>query len=268
MGIWEYQDKNCEATYDTVTSDVCIFCGHQLRKVREIELEHENCCNWRNKKHIKMCPVCGWWTVFHEYYEFKQFCDDDAIFRNYGAAASLKKLNLDDMSIPIDDITKFLLAKYNNRFLVNPQLFEETVASAFRGMGYYARTTAYQRDGGIDVILDGKDNKTIGIQVKRYKNSIRVSQIREFAGALIENDMTSGIFVTTSRFQKGVCESVANFNARGIAIELFDSNKFYDALQINQIRRKIQYEELVDTILQLKLELVYKDEGVLNNYKK
>lgn len=47
------------------------------------------------------------------------------------------------------------------------------------------------------VILDGKGNKTIGVQVKRYKNSIRVSQIREFAGALIENDMTKGIFITT-----------------------------------------------------------------------
>ena len=148
-----------------------------------------------------------------------------------------------DVSLPIEDVSDYLLAKYEERFLMSPRLFEETVAAAFRNAGYYARTTAYQNDGGIDVILDGKDNKTIGVQVKRYKNSIKVSQIREFAGALIENDMTKGIFVTTSKFQSGAYKSVSNFAERGIGIELLDSERFYDALKIKHINKN-KYNKL------------------------
>lgn len=143
---------------------------------------------------------------------------------------------------------------------MHPRLFEETVAAVFRNVGYYAQTTAYQKDGGIDVVLEGKNNKVVGVQVKRYKNSIKVSQIREFAGALIENDMTEGIFVTTSRFQSGAFKSATNFEKRGIGIELIDSNKFYDALQIKKIDQR-GYDELIDVLSKVKLEETYRSDG-------
>ncbi len=167
----------------------------------------------------------------------------------------LKKLDLDDISLPLDDVSQYLLAKYEDRFSMHPRLFEEIVASAFRDAGYYARTTEYQNDGGIDVVLDGKGNKTIGVQVKRYKNSIKVSQIREFAGALIENDMTKGIFVTTSKFQGGAYQSISNFKERGIGIELMDSDRFYDALQIMRGTDKLR-DEIIEDVSKIKLKLL------------
>jgi restriction system protein len=54
-------------------------------------------------------------------------------------------------------------------------MFEETVASVFRSLGYDATVTAYSGDGGIDVILH-KGEERIGVQVKRYRNSISVEQ--------------------------------------------------------------------------------------------
>ena len=253
MGIWLYQNENNSVKNEIVCNDYCIFCKTKMRVVREIELKRKNKWNFENRKQIKLCPVCGWWTVIQKYGENGQFCGDPTIICTYGSYAVLKKLDLVDVSLPIEDVSDYLLAKYEERFLMSPRLFEETVAAAFRNAGYYARTTAYQNDGGIDVILDGKDNKTIGVQVKRYKNSIKVSQIREFAGALIENDMTKGIFVTTSEFQCGAYKSASNYSEKGIGIKLINSDMFYDALQIKKEADDSLYEEIIKEISGIKL---------------
>ena len=74
-------------------------------------------------------------------------------------------------------MSRYLTAKYEERFIINPRLFEETVASVFKSIGYFTRVTAYQNDGGIDIILDGNDNKVIGVQVKRYSSKSSLSFI-------------------------------------------------------------------------------------------
>jgi restriction system protein len=104
-------------------------------------------------------------------------------------------------------------------------------------MGYNVRVTAYSGDDGIDVILDGPGNDVIGVQVKRYKGSIEVEQIRAFTGALVLGGLTKGIFVTTSRFQAGAVGTVDRLSRRGYRIELMDADRFYDALKIAQRAR-------------------------------
>jgi restriction endonuclease Mrr len=79
--------------------------------------------------------------------------------------------------------------------------------------------------------------------VKRYKNLISVDQIRSFAGALLINGMTRGMFVTTSSFQSGAERTSALAGMRGIAVELVDAQRFYDALGIAQ---RNAYETLAD----------------------
>jgi restriction system protein len=113
-------------------------------------------------------------------------------------------------------------------------VFEETVASVFRDLGYGARVTAYSGDDGIDVILDGQSDTMIGVQVKRYRNSIQVEQIRSLAGALVLGGLTRGIFVTTSTFQGGADDTAQRLNTRGYQIELMDATRFFDALKIAQ----------------------------------
>lgn len=89
--------------------------------------------------------------------------------------------------------------------------------------------TGYSNDGGIDLILN--DNKsTIGVQIKRTKNNIKVEQIRAFLGAMVINGYSKGIYISTSDFQSG-CNKIA----LRTGIKLINANKFYDALKEAQI---------------------------------
>jgi hypothetical protein len=56
-------------------------------------------------------------------------------------------------------------------------------------------------------------------------------------GALVENGLTKGLFVSTSDFQPGAVKSARTFTQlHGRPIELIDAEKFYDALKIAQRR--------------------------------
>jgi restriction system protein len=93
--------------------------------------------------------------------------------------------------------------------------------------------TAYSGDDGVDMILDAPAGK-IGVQVKRYSGAIAVSQIRELTGALVVNGLTKGMFVTTSGFQSGAARTAEMSARHGDPIELYDADRFFDALQIAQ----------------------------------
>jgi len=150
---------------------------------------------------------------------------------------SLKELDLTDISTPLAEVRQYLLAKENSMFDAHPQLFENVVASVFSGLGWNARVTAYSGDDGIDIVLDGPDDKTIGVQVKRYRRERRIEaeQIRSFAGALLLNGHTKGVFVATSPFRKGAQNTARKYADFGYPIELIDAEKLLDALGIAQI---------------------------------
>ncbi|QOZ06889.1 restriction endonuclease [Bradyrhizobium sp. CCBAU 51765] len=122
-------------------------------------------------------------------------------------------------------------------------MFEETVASVFRSLGYEATVTAYSGDDGVDVILQ-KGKERIGVQVKRHRNSISVEQIRSLAGAMIVNDVTKGIFVTTSKFERGSARTIDRLRVRGYPIELIDAPRFFDMLKLTQIDAPESFEQV------------------------
>lgn len=121
---------------------------------------------------IRCCPVCGWWTKREElrvyHIGFGGFDTSDGRII-YGAAGSLRELDLKDQSIPIEEIRAYLAAKYDSRFSIDPWKFEETVASIYRDFGFEVRVTGRSGADGIDVILDGPDDSVIGVQVKGTK---------------------------------------------------------------------------------------------------
>ena len=153
-------------------------------------------------------------------------------------------MDLADIKVPIEEVRAYLLAKYDARFTLHPRLFEETVASVFRTLGYAADVTAYSHDGGIDVILR-KSREVIGVQVKRYKNRIKVEQINSLAGALLRSDITKGMFVTTSSFQSGAPAAASEFEKRGYQIELIDAARFFDALKLARRRPFSNFDEFL-----------------------
>ncbi len=181
---------------------------------------------------LEYCDTCGWWRVLKQYLIWAEVHQLWTIF--FGCSGTLKNLDVSDINTPIEEATKYLVARYNSRFSINPKLFEDVVGNVFKDVGYDVYVTGYSNDGGIDVVLGKPNEELIGVQVKRYKDKIKVEQIRSFAGALLLNGYNKGIFVTTSDFQPGAVKASKVFKAKTLPIKLLNSEKFYDALKISQ----------------------------------
>jgi restriction system protein len=233
MSIWRYADRVLEIANikSALAASECPFCRSGLELLREDIHGGSLSPRFNSIEKLWACPICGWWKGH------RTSSTSNRDFRRsneWGAAASLQQLNLKDLSLPIEEVRAYLAAKYEARFDLHPRLLELVVASVFRDHGYLAETTAYSNDGGIDVVLRGKDEERIGVQVKRYRKSIEVEQIRSFAGALLLKGLTKGVFVTTSTFQRGAGEASATAASMGYSIELQDATKFLDSLRIAQ----------------------------------
>jgi restriction system protein len=182
------------------------------------------------KKWIDLCPTCGWWSVSHH---SKRDLGLDVYGHIHRASGTLRNLDPSDLSVPLDELSQYLLAKYDDRFRVNPKRYEDLVGSVFKAAGYHVRVCSYSNDDGVDVfVFDGDSNDTVGVQVKRHRGKIEAHQIREFSGALMLNDLTRGIYVTTSEFTRGATSTAARRNTRGVAIRLWNAVSFYDCLRL------------------------------------
>ncbi len=169
-----------------------------------------------------------------------------------------------NLSAPITELRTYLLARYDQRFAMHPRLLELLVLEVFKDFGFTGHATAYQNDGGIDVILAGKDDVLIGVQVKRYRESISVEQIRSLAGALVLHGFTRGLFVTTSEYQRGCATTAQRFERRGLPVELIDATRLLHALHVTQ--REIDYEEadVMAIVAQAPLQLLAHTIGSCN----
>jgi restriction system protein len=179
------------------------------------------------------CPACGWWlidkivecTTRHNVWNM-----------HFGASGALKTLDVRNVELPLEEVRRYLTARYDSRFGVHPRKFEEVVASVFKSLGYDSHVTAYTGDGGIDAVLTDSSGSSIGIQVKRSKNRIKAEQIRAFLGALTIAGRPKGVFVTTSCYQSGARACADAATRIGTAIKLVDADRFFDLLKIAQIR--------------------------------
>lgn len=249
MPVFNYKDYNNPTWQDdNPHSSTCLYCKSKLSRVeidrtwnidyKEIRnihketienyKEHNELEDWQTdfdftKKSIEVwinfCENCGWWRLIQDFSISANKWQIWQIF--FGVTSSLKNLDLEDINTPIDEVRQYLLAKYESRLSIHPKLFEDLTASVFRNLGYHSIVTGYTNDGGIDVVLE-KNNKQIGVQVKRYKNKIEVEQIRSFAGALLLGGYPEGIFVSTSDFRRGSHNAAKKFSKKGLPIKLIN----------------------------------------------
>ncbi|MFI6084903.1 restriction endonuclease [Streptomyces sp. NPDC051217] len=89
---------------------------------------------------------------------------------------------------------------------MDPLEFEELVAELFRAMGMQAVTTKRSGDGGVDV--DALDPEPIRggkiiVQVKRYRNTVPPSAVRDLYGTVQDAGANKGVLITTSTFGPG-----------------------------------------------------------------
>jgi len=263
MPIWVYKDTSPDTSIESVSTIHCIFCQMELDTFENQKWKRNQRFYFPDKAYceIGFCPGCGWWRV-RTHLDYWWSSTKNAVI-DEGAAGSLKVLDLADIRIPMEEVKSYLVAKYEARLTMSPRLFEETVASVFHDLGYEAIVTSATNDGGIDVVLTSSDNTKIGVQVKRWKNVVKVEQIRSFAGALLLGKFTKGVFVTTSDFQSGVQHTVGRFKMRGYPIELVNAQRFYDALKIAQktiYQRPTDPEVYIRTVQEISHEVTaYED---------
>lgn len=104
----------------------------------------------------------------------------------------------------------------------SPEFFEKLVIDLLIKMGYGgSRKNAGEAlgrtgDGGIDGSIreDKLGLDTIYVQAKKWGNSVPISAVRDFAGALLSRKSKKGIFITTSGFPKSAHEYVNSIEHR------------------------------------------------------
>ncbi|WP_317442134.1 restriction endonuclease [Streptomyces collinus] len=120
---------------------------------------------------------------------------------------------------------------------MDPIEFENLVAELFRAMGMQAVTTQRSNDGGVDVdaldpapIRGGK----IVVQVKRYRNTVPPTAVRDLYGTVQDAGANKGVLVTTSRFGPG-----SHTFANGKPLELISGPELVDLLHRHGLRGRL-----------------------------
>ncbi|MGW0710033.1 restriction endonuclease [Streptomyces sp. NPDC002643] len=120
---------------------------------------------------------------------------------------------------------------------MDPLAFEALVAELFRAMGMQAVTTQRSNDGGVDVdaldptpIRGGK----IVVQVKRYRNTVPPTAVRDLYGTVQANGANKGVLVTTSKFGPG-----SHTFANGKPLELVSGAELVDLLHRHGLRGRL-----------------------------
>ncbi|MFB7592084.1 restriction endonuclease [Streptomyces sp. NPDC056169] len=89
---------------------------------------------------------------------------------------------------------------------MDPIAFEGLVAELFRARGLQAVTTRRSNDGGVDVEALDSDpisGGSIVVQVKRYRNTVPPTAVRDLYGTVQDAGANKGVLVTTSKFGPG-----------------------------------------------------------------
>ncbi|MEE4597932.1 restriction endonuclease [Streptomyces sp. DSM 41524] len=120
---------------------------------------------------------------------------------------------------------------------MDPIAFESLVAELFRAMGMQAVTTQRSNDGGVDVdaldptpIRGGK----IVVQVKRYRNTVPPTAVRDLYGTVQDVGANKGVLVTTSGFGPG-----SHTFANGKPLELISGAELVDLLRRYGLRGRL-----------------------------
>ncbi|WP_406731126.1 restriction endonuclease [Streptomyces sp. NBC_01794] len=120
---------------------------------------------------------------------------------------------------------------------MDPVAFENLVADLFRAMGMQAVTTQRSNDGGVDVdaldpapIRGGK----IVVQVKRYRNTVPPTAVRDLFGTVQDAGANKGVLVTTSGFGPG-----SHTFANGKPLELVSGTELVDLLHRHGLRGRL-----------------------------
>lgn len=122
-------------------------------------------------------------------------------------------------------------------FAMDPIAFENLVAELFRAMGMEAVTTQRSGDGGVDVeALDPAPIRggRIVVQVKRYRNTVPPTAVRDLYGTVQDKGANKGVLVTTASFGPG-----SYTFANGKPLELVPGDQLVELLHQYGLRGRL-----------------------------
>ncbi|WP_030691150.1 restriction endonuclease [Streptomyces globisporus] len=120
---------------------------------------------------------------------------------------------------------------------MDPIAFEGLVAELFRARGLQAVTTQRSGDGGVDVEAldpDPISGGSIVVQVKRYRNTVPPSAVRDLFGTVQDKGANKGVLVTTSKFGPG-----SYTFANGKPLTLIPGTELVDLLHQHGLRGRL-----------------------------
>jgi restriction system protein len=122
-------------------------------------------------------------------------------------------------------------------------VFEQFLATLFRGLGYRVERTGRAGDFGADLIIAREGVRTI-VQAKRYARSVGVKAVQEAFAAKNMYGCTAAMVVTNSRFTRQ-----AQTLARANQVELWDRDALIERI-LTVRQRKGEERPVEDAVSQ------------------
>ena len=149
------------------------------------------------------------------------------------------------------DLAADLLVKVMGQ---SPVFFEQLVVDLLVKMGYggsladSAKVTQLSNDEVIDGIIyeDKLGLDKIYIQAKRWSNSVGRPVIQQFAGALVGQNATKGVFITTSTFSKDAKQYVVGLHQKIVLIDGQELAKFMIEYNVGVSTKKTYEVKRID----------------------
>jgi HJR/Mrr/RecB family endonuclease len=171
------------------------------------------------------CQICGWWFCQSQRVRDAEGLYDGGEYHE----GILSELDISALDLPVQILTSHLRTKFEDVRSVHPRTFEllcESILSEH--FDCEVRLTGYSKDKGVDLYLI-RGEVTRAVQLKRRGKPISegVAPAREFLGAMVENEIQTGVFISTAqRFTRGAQKLASSpvLRSQGINIELIDAH--------------------------------------------
>ena len=150
-----------------------------------------------------------------------------------------------------NDLAADLLSKVMEQ---TPAFFEHLVVDLLVKMGYggsnseAAQVTQLTNDEGIDGIIyeDKLGLDKIYLQAKRWTNPVGRPVIQQFAGALVGQNATKGVFITTSSYSKEARNYVAGLHQKIVLIDGSELAKYMIEYNVGVSVKKVYEVKRID----------------------
>ncbi len=218
-----------------MTSGCCPYCGHRLQFFGQPDNEPLI----GDQSFAGECESCGWWFCQYQQVRHAEGLYDGGEYHE----GILSELDVSALDVPTGLLIQHLRSKFDDVRFLHPRMFERLCESVLsEHFNCEVRLTGYSKDKGVDLYLI-RCETTRAVQLKRRSRTISegVAPVREFLGAMVENEMQTGIFISTApSFTRGAREFAASpaLGRRGMKIELIDAHGLEEIFDRRGLRDK------------------------------